>query len=148
MAGDFGERISELASLVGSGDLQGKLVSDQIYSHFQHERMDLNHPNGGQAKFLETALHTHAGEYFQKVADKVLEGGARDGMIDAVDQLDNDSAELTPKEATVLARSNHLTVTDDGAQVYDKPPQVPRLSEEELRAIHARGVTIHRRRRT
>lgn len=104
--------------------------------------MDLNHPHGGQAKFLETALHT--GAYFQEIADTVLEGGAVDGMINAVEKLDNDSAQLTPKEATVLARSGHPTVTDDGAVVYDRAPEVPRLSEDELRAIHDRGITIHR----
>lgn len=105
--------------------------------------MDLRHPHGGQAKFLETALHGHADEYLQKIADKVLDGGAVDGMIDAVEKLDNDSADLTPKEASVLARSGHPTVTDNGSAVYDRAPEVPRLSEQELRAIHDRGVSIH-----
>lgn len=105
--------------------------------------MDLRHPNGGQAKFLETALHEHADEYYQGIADKVLDGAINDGMIAAVDKLDNHSAELTPKEATVLARSGHLTVTDNGATVYDKPPEVPRLSEAELEEIHDRDVSIH-----
>lgn len=105
--------------------------------------MDLRHPNGGQAKFLETALHQNSGEYLQGIADKVLDGGAPDGMIDAVTKLDDHSAELTPKEATVLARSGHLTVTDNGAVVYDKPPEVPRLSEAELEEIHDRDVSIH-----
>jgi hypothetical protein len=109
----------------------------------QHEGMDLKHPHGGQAKFLETALHNGADEYLQGIASKVLDGSINDGMIDAVDKLDNKSAELTPKEATVLARSGHLTVTSDGATVYDKPPEVPRLSEQELEEIHDRNVSIH-----
>ncbi len=88
-------------------------------------------------------MHGHASDYLQKVADKVLTGGAADGMIDAVEQLDNDSARLTPKEASVLARSGHPTVTDNGSTVYDRAPEVPRLSEAELRAIHDRDVSIH-----
>lgn len=106
--------------------------------------MDLRHPNGGQAKFLETALHTHANTYLETIAAQILEGGAVEAMTDAVEQLDDDSASLTPKEATVLARSGHPTVTDNGAVVYDRAPEVPRLSEAELRAIHDRGVTIHK----
>lgn len=141
MAGDFAERLDALAELVG-GRVQGKVEVDQIYSHYQHERMDLNHPHGGQAKFLETALHT--GDYFQKIAETLLDTGPAVGMTDAVEQLDDNSAQITPKEATVLARSGHPTVTHAGAVVYDRAPEVPRLSEQELREIHDRGVTIHR----
>lgn len=144
MAGDFGAGIDEIKQLVGDGDLVGALNVDQVYAHYQHEGMDLNHPNGGQAKFLETALHANAGSYMQKIADTILEGGAVDAMIDVVEQLDDDSAQLTPKETTVLARSGHPTVTDNGALVYDRAPEVPRLTDAELRAIHRRGVTIHR----
>lgn len=48
------------------------------YAVYQHERMDLKHPTGGQAKFLESSmleLREAAGE---KVADAVREvtGGA------------------------------------------------------------------------
>lgn len=142
VAGDFAERIDALKALVGEGDLGGKLVVDQVYAHYQHEGMDLRHPHGGQAKFLETALHQ--GGYFDQIAATILDGGGRQAMVDAVEKLDNDSAALTPKEATVLARSGHPTVTDNGAVVYDRAPEVPRLSEQELRAIHSRGITIHK----
>ena len=143
MPGDFAERIDELSKVVGSGQLEGKMEVDQVYAHYQHEGMDLKHPHGGQAKFLETALHAGADTYLQSIADRVLDGGAVDGMVEAVDQLDTRSAQLTPKEATVLARSGHLTVTDQGAVVYDKPPEVPRLSEAELEEIHDRDISIH-----
>lgn len=142
MAGDFAERIDELKELVGQGDLVGKLVVDQVYAHYQHEGMDLRHPNGGQAKFLETALHQ--ADPWQAIADTILDGGGVEGMTSAVEKLDEESARLTPKEATVLARSGHPTVTDDGAAVYDRAPEVPRLSEAELRAIHDRGISIHK----
>lgn len=104
--------------------------------------MDLKHPNGGRAKFLETALHQ--GSYFEDIAGQILDGGARHAMIDAVEKLDDNSAGLTPKQTSILARSGHPTVTDNGSVVHDRAPEVPRLSDEELRAIHSRGVTIHR----
>lgn len=101
-----------------------------------HEGMDLRHPHGGQAKFLETALHSGSDEYYQAIADKVLEGGARDGMIDAVEKLGTKSGDLTPKQLTLLAHSDHPTVTDNGAVVYDRAPEVGRLSDPELEELH------------
>lgn len=147
MAGDFATRIDELSNLVGSGSLEGKLVQDQVYAHAQHERLDFAHPNGGQAKWLETALHQYSSEYFQDIAGRILEGGGGEAMADAVEKLDNHQAQLCPKQSTVLARSGHPTVTDNGATVYDRAPEVPRLSDDELDAIHRRGISIHKGRR-
>lgn len=143
MASDFDARLDELAARVGNGDLTGQLEVNQVYAHYQHEGLDLRHPNGGQAKFLETALHTHTRDYLQHIADHVLDSGPKDAMVDNVEQLDNDSARLTPKEATVLARSGHPTVIDDGSIVYDRAPEVPRLTEAELEEIHDRDISIH-----
>lgn len=109
-----------------------------------YEGLDFRHPNGGQAKFLETALHQHASEYLETLAARILDGGGTEAMSEVVEKLDNDSAGLTPKESTVLARSGHPTVTDEGAVVYNRAPEVPRLSDDELDAIHRRGVTIHK----
>lgn len=136
MAGDFGARIDELKALVGEGNLVGQVNVDQVYSHYIHERLDLNHPRGGQAKFLETALYSNASEYMNGIADKVLEGGARDGMVDAVEKLGKHSGELTPKLLTLLAHSDHPKVTDNGAVIYDRSPEVPRLSDAELEELH------------
>ncbi len=88
-------------------------------------------------------MHDNADEYYRGIADKILEGGGKDGMIDAVEKLDKHSAELTPKELTLLARSGHPTVTDDGTQVYDRAPDVPRLSEAELEDLHDAIDTGH-----
>lgn len=96
--------------------------------------MDLRHPHGGQAKFLETALHQ--GNYFDQIAGAILEGGGRQAMIDATEQLGKDSGALTPKQLTLLAHSDHPTVTDNGAVVYDRAPEVPRLSDAELEELH------------
>lgn len=39
------------------------------YAHFQHEYLDLKHPNGGQAKYLETALIEKSDDALAKVAE-------------------------------------------------------------------------------
>lgn len=47
------------------GDLAGDVSYGTDHARVIHERLDLHHPNGGQAKFLETALLSsaaHAGE--------------------------------------------------------------------------------------
>lgn len=37
----------------------------------QHERLDFNHPRGGQAKFLETAMLANASEIQSAIAEKL-----------------------------------------------------------------------------
>ncbi len=36
-------------------DLTGQVYYTAEYAHYQHEDLDLDHPNGGEAKFLERA---------------------------------------------------------------------------------------------
>lgn len=61
-----------------------------------------------------------------------------DGLLTAARQIAEDGATMVDVHAPVefdnLRKSGHPTVTDDGATVYDRPPIVGRLSEEELRA--------------
>lgn len=42
-----------------------------IYAARQHEEIGWNHPNGGQAKFLETAVNAKSGEVGQIIAQAV-----------------------------------------------------------------------------
>lgn len=37
-------------------DLEARVVFSSHYAWFQHERLDYEHPNGGEAKFLENAI--------------------------------------------------------------------------------------------
>lgn len=100
-----------------------------------HEGLDLNHERGGQAKFLEAPTVGGASEHMATLAKTVLEpGGPADGMREVVDGLSGKVGELAPVEFDDLRRSGHPSVEDDGVVVYDKPPEVPRLSEEELKA--------------
>jgi len=134
MAGaeQFVQRIGELQDQVGQGTLTAHLLRDQVYAHYQEARLDLRHPNGGQAMYQESSLYDYRTEYLTSVANKVLEN-IISGMIDAVEAFDSHAAQRCPKELTLLSRSGHPSVTSAGAVVYDRAPEVPRLSKEELR---------------
>lgn len=139
MAGDFFERIDELREKVGHGTLSGKVEVDQVYAHYQHEDLTLNHPRGGQGKYLEGPLLAGSEDWMRTVAKQVLEEGPADGMKEVVERV-SDKVELhAPVEFDHLRRSGHPTVTDDGTVVYDRAPKVGRLSEEELKA-ERRGI--------
>lgn len=106
-----------------------------VYAAYQHFRRDLHHPRGGRAGFQEDVLYEKAGDYYQAIADVILEGGGVSAMIDATERFAGDSGEACPKELTLLAHSDHPVVTDNGSIAYDRPPEVPRMSEAELRSL-------------
>lgn len=43
-------------------DLQAAVYTNAAHAVYQHESLDLQHPNGGQAKYLESAALESAGE--------------------------------------------------------------------------------------
>ncbi|MCK9928803.1 hypothetical protein MXD62_16735 [Frankia sp. Mgl5] len=43
----------------------------QAYAIRQHEDLELQHPSGGQAKFLEQALETNKNDVFEMIADDI-----------------------------------------------------------------------------
>lgn len=136
MVSTFGDRMTVLSDAVGHGKIEAHVVIDQVYSHFQHESLDLDHPRGGNAEFLRRPLLTEQGRYMQHAADKLITTDGSDiiqGMIDVAEDLVTDSAEQTPREFDDLMRSGHPFVIDEGATVYDRAPEVGRLSEAELR---------------
>src|SRR3954463_11740392 len=75
----FEEGPRELEEKVGHGDLEGKLVVDQVYAASQHNgywvtgplagHVITNHPRGGQAHFLEEPFFEKAEHYMANIAD-------------------------------------------------------------------------------
>lgn len=53
-----------------SGD-EAAIAYFAIYAAYQHEGVGFNRPNGGQAKFLETAFNAKSGEAQQIIAQAV-----------------------------------------------------------------------------
>lgn len=133
--GEFQERIEELIERVGDGRLRGTVTVDQVYAAYQNFRLDLHH-RVGKARFLSDSLTEGYRDYFQSVADHVLEpAGPVHGMVQACEALANTTATRTPVELFNLARSQGITVRDKGAIVYHREPRQRRLSEAELRAL-------------
>lgn len=130
----FTERLDELAERVGAGTLRGRVEVDQVYAQFQHEGLDLKHPRGGQAKYLEEPLYAKHGRYLERVADAVLDGDLVRAMADGMEDLSDEVERLAPVEFTDLRRSGHPQVEDGPLTAYDRPPAQLRLTEQQLRA--------------
>lgn len=76
----LGEAVSlapvDTGDLRGSGNLQAikngyEVRFNQRYAAVQHERLDYNHPRGGQAKYLEQPLEENRQRYLQHLRDSV-----------------------------------------------------------------------------
>lgn len=130
----FTRRLDQLAERVGAGRLRGRVEVDQAYAQFQHEGLDLKHPRGGQAKFLEEPLYAKHPAYLEKVADAVLDGDAVRAMADGMEDLSDEVETLAPVEFTDLRRSGHPSVDDGPLTAYDRPPAQIRLTVQQLRA--------------
>ena len=60
----------------GTADAEGKRAAVAYtapHAMKQHERLDFDHPNGGQAKFLETAALANASAIEQAIAEAMRE---------------------------------------------------------------------------
>ena len=129
----FDQRMRDLADDVGAGTLVGRVEVDQVYARFQHEGLDLRHPEGGQAKYLEAPLYSEHRGYYQRLADNVLAGDLEGAMASVTEALSGKVYELAPFEFGDLKASGHPSVMSSGQVVYDRPPNVHRLTPLELR---------------
>lgn len=134
MVDTFTERMQHLIDDSGHGDLVGHVVVDQVYAHYQHERLDLHHPRGGEAKYLERPLYDDRNVMFEMVARTCTADAGKDGMKNAVEHLSDQVEVHAPLEWGDLRRSGHPFVEEEGLTVFDRPPKARRLTEEELRA--------------
>lgn len=135
MSSTFLARMDLLEKIVGKRTLSGKVIVDQVYAQYQHEGLDLRHPRGGQAKYLEEPLFTERGAAMRRLArDPFKPLGLTQAMISNMEHLAGKVFELAPVEFGDLKGSGHPIVTDDGARVYDRPAVVHRLSKAELRS--------------
>jgi len=132
--GDFDERMAQLDNLVGQGTLEMQVIVDQAYAQDQHESVWYKHPAGGKAKYLSDPLFVKSGVRLQRLANRVLDGRLREGMIDEAEDLVNDVYEEAPWEFADLRASGQPIVRDDGAIIYDRPPNQGRLTQADLDA--------------
>ncbi len=135
MSGTFTARIAELRRMTGiPADISGQLVVDQVYAHIQHENLHYRHPRGGGAKYLERPLFENYPKYLQDYASTVLKDGGRAAFARSMEHLSAQVQIHAPVLFYNLRRSGHPIVTVGGRTVYDRPPEVQRLTEAQLRA--------------
>lgn len=133
MAGTFDDAIAGL--LHDTPDhITGQVEMDQVYAHYQHEHPEFKHPRGGQAFFLRDALYDSLAASMARLAEAVNRADLTGTMAQVTESISRAAYALSPVEFDALRRSGHPTVVADGVVTYDRAPEVPRLSEEQLKA--------------
>lgn len=120
---------------VGEGSLSGKLIVDQVYAKYQHERADLVHPRGGGPFYLRRPLYDHYQDYLARVAREFLDGDPEREMAECMEALSTRMSAATPIEMNNLRRSGNPQVWSRGRKVYDRPAAQRRLTSAELRQL-------------
>lgn len=136
MSGTFVERITHLMHAVGTGRLRGTIEVDQVYAHNQHEHPEYKHPDGGEAFYLTKPLFEHMAAMMQHLANRAIteDGTAiHDAMADNMERMSREVYLRAPWEFGDLRASGHPSVTQNGEVKYDRPPNVGRLNDAELR---------------
>jgi hypothetical protein len=130
----------------GGGTVVGKVEYNQVYAHRQHYEISWRHPRGGQAMYLTEALFGMSGAYIADIADvAITEAGVEVdlGMIQAVESLAMDSAQRAPLMWGNLRMSASTSVTHNGAVIWARQSLVPRLTDDELDALHELWEDLH-----
>jgi len=145
MTSTFAGRIDELIAMteMRSGRLTASVVVDQVYAHYQHEHLELRHPRGGRAKYLEGPLYERYRDYLQEYARELLGNGGVASLWRSAGHL-SDQVEVTaPREWGDLPKSGHPRLIaggtaaagdESGRVIRDREPKVHRLGKAELRA--------------
>lgn len=135
MRGTFGAQITKLREQVGHGTIEGKVTVNQIYAHYQHEHPEFHHPRGGGAFYLRDPLFEHGPNAFMRtIAEKALHpDGPADAMKDNMERLSWEVFLRAPWEFGDLKASGNPSVRVNGRKVYDRLPNVRRLSKGDLR---------------
>lgn len=165
MAGDtFAERMDLLSEIVGKGVLTAAIEVDQVYARYQTGWGDpdappgsvvtptaqshgpkgkpgpaFSHPHGGRAGYLSQTLTALGPSVAQAWADSIAE--ERPLATTTIVEAERVAAYVSiaaPVEVGILRGSGAVTVTDEGATIYDRPPVVPRLTQEAIDAAHGR----------
>lgn len=135
--GTFFERTDHLMDAVGYGRLEGNIEVNQRYAHYQHEGYDFYHPDGGEAGYLQTPFFERNVKYMEHLAEKAITSEGSDieeAMAENMEDMSEQVFIHAPWEFADLRASGHPTVISDGETVYDRAPNVGRLSDEELKA--------------
>lgn len=134
-ADEFIRRIDLLDEQVGQGNIVAGCDVDQIYAQNQHQNTTFRH-TVGRSHFLGAPLLNNSTALMQAIARSVIdESGSHltRGMVDTAEKMAGyvrDNAPRDPDIGDVLANSGSPWVTDNGREVYRRPPIQPREVED------------------
>lgn len=95
--------------------VEASVVYEADYALRIHEDLEANHPNGGQAKFLEQPAREHVAEIRSAVTDSLKEGKPVEEALKAgAGVLLEKSQELVPVDTGFLKNSGVVKVTRRG----------------------------------
>ncbi len=102
---------------------------------------EFDHPMGGEAGYLTQTLTRRSPEYVDMLCKAIDETTPfKDVAVKIVEDLASAVFELAPIEFWVLRMSAHPVVKVDDIIEYDRPPLMPRLSQEELDAMRPNKI--------
>jgi hypothetical protein len=100
------------ASVGPDAQVEGAIGYDAPYAGRVHEDLEMVHPNGGQAKFLEEPARLFEEQMVGMVITAVQEGrGLRAGVREALEFLKAESQKLVPVRTGVLRDSAYVEVS-------------------------------------
>lgn len=136
MSGTFTVRVDELIEQA-EGRWSARCEVDQVYAHYQEAHPEFQHPDGGQAFYLRDSIYLEP--HMETLAVGLIDQygvGVQAGLQRVAENIARGVYLRAPWEFMDLRRSGHPYVTRHGGKVWERPPDVGRLSEEELRLKH------------
>lgn len=143
--GTFTESMDRLIEQT-EGKWSARVEVDQVYAHYQEVHPEFHHPRGGQAFYVRDTLYL--GQWLARIAQGLInEDGVALGrkMRETAEGMSAGVFIRAPWEFHDLRKSGHPYVTRDGVKVYDRPPEVRRLTEQDLRLKGQLRYLGHRR---
>lgn len=137
MAGaeEFIRRIDQLSDEVGTERIIAGCLVDQIYAQNQHQNMSFRHTKG-RSHYLGGPLLENRTVLMEKIARSILDVNGshlKRAMIQTAEDMAGYVLKNAPRDpdiGDVLANSGSPWVTDNGIEVYRRPPVQPREHED------------------
>lgn len=136
MGGTFTGRVDTLIRET-EGRWAAHIEVNQVYAHYQEVHPEFHHPDGGQAFYVRDTVYL--GDWMRQLADGLIDSygvGLNPGLRAVAEGMARGVYLRAPWEFNDLRKSGKPSVTRSGAVVWERPPDIGRLSEEQLKLKH------------
>lgn len=105
----------KLLSLGGLGVVTSEIGYDTPYAARVHEDLEMNHPHGGQAKYLETAYRRNMGPVKDYMKEQLRKRRPmKDVVLEGATFILRESQKLVPYDTGALHDSGYVKLTGSG----------------------------------